>query len=206
MKILAMTLNKDGLADTVALAREMGVPYLIDHTMTPRYDGSMVPLSYQLLGDELARVVAWATAATGGTVTPSAPVARVAVPCVAGRTQVSITPFGEVYPCLNLPVSAGNVRERPFGEIWRRGTPMVEIRERAGEEIPECATCEDRDFCGRCPGKAYQEDGSAFGPSRSACRDARIYHQLHDAALAGGEPLPVTSLGGCAGCSGRGGI
>jgi MoaA/NifB/PqqE/SkfB family radical SAM enzyme len=44
--------------------------------------------------------------------------------CNAGRKMVYVDPFGDVGPCVFLPCSAGNVRERPLGEIlgdmWRR--------------------------------------------------------------------------------------
>ncbi len=44
--------------------------------------------------------------------------------CNAGRKMVYVDPFGEVSPCVFLPCSAGNVRERPLREIvaelWRR--------------------------------------------------------------------------------------
>ena len=45
-------------------------------------------------------------------------------PCEAGHTSFMIDPRGEVYPCniLNLPV--GNVREKPFLEIWH--SPKME--------------------------------------------------------------------------------
>ena len=74
---------------------------------------------------------------------------------------------------------AGNVKERSFVDIWRNGAPFTEIRERASEVIEECHTCDDRPYCNRCPGKAYQEDGNAFGASSSACKEAKVYHTLH---------------------------
>jgi len=44
--------------------------------------------------------------------------------CNAGRKMVYVDPFGEVSPCVFLPCSLGNVRERPLGDIiadmWRR--------------------------------------------------------------------------------------
>ena len=44
--------------------------------------------------------------------------------CNAGRKMVYVDPFGEVSPCVFLPCSLGNVRERPLQEIiadmWRR--------------------------------------------------------------------------------------
>ena len=44
--------------------------------------------------------------------------------CNAGRKMVYVDPFGEVSPCVFLPCSLGNVRERPLRDIiadmWRR--------------------------------------------------------------------------------------
>lgn len=40
--------------------------------------------------------------------------------CFAGRRWMHITAAGDVLPCAYTPLSFGNVREEPLGEIWKR--------------------------------------------------------------------------------------
>ena len=38
--------------------------------------------------------------------------------CGAGRLYCSVEPTGNVQPCVFLPITVGNIREKPFLEIW----------------------------------------------------------------------------------------
>jgi radical SAM protein with 4Fe4S-binding SPASM domain len=93
--------------------------------------------------------------------------------CGAGHDFAAITPHGDVYPCLSLRVPMGNVRERPFSEIWRRpadAAAMARIRGARWSTLPVCSTCDARGVCQRCPGLAHHEDGDALGPSSTHCQ------------------------------------
>ena len=38
--------------------------------------------------------------------------------CGAGRLYCSVEPTGNIQPCVFLPITVGNIREKPFLEIW----------------------------------------------------------------------------------------
>lgn len=45
------------------------------------------------------------------------------IPCSAGHNSCYISPYGDVYPCVQLPLPAGNVRRqnlKQFGSARRR--------------------------------------------------------------------------------------
>ena len=65
--------------------------------------------------------------------------------CGAGRAQCVVLADGEVVPCSTVDAreSAGNVRERPLEEIWRRG--FARIRELQPEG--RCLDCEYLPAC-----------------------------------------------------------
>ena len=73
--------------------------------------------------------------------------------CLAGITYCSITPGGDVFPCPYLPIKVGNVRDRPFSEIWQE-TPEF-IRLRSLEYDGKCGVCDYKDTCGGCRARAY---------------------------------------------------
>lgn len=66
--------------------------------------------------------------------------------CRAGIETCAINPDGEVMPCNIVSDSAfsqGNVREKPFGEIWKDG-----FREIRNPELPDrCSRCEFLPAC-----------------------------------------------------------
>ncbi len=75
--------------------------------------------------------------------------------CSAGRGFVYIKPDGAVWPCPFIEMSCGNVRERPFAEIWDRSPVLNELRKRESMLQGQCGECEYRRLCGGCRGRAW---------------------------------------------------
>ena len=111
------------------------------------------------------------------------------IPCGASHNACYISPYGDVSPCVALPIVCGNVREEPFEEIWHRSTKMREVRSILIRNLHTCSTCAASQFCARCPGQALVEDGDLYGPSSAACE-----HTLVAARLAGSSATPAGLL------------
>src|SRR5262249_32978414 len=94
--------------------------------------------------------------------------ARDTVPCSAGHTLAYISPYGDVYPCVQFPYACGNVRTQRFGDIWRDSTQLAEVRSVRLADVEGCSTCVHGGTCSRCPGLAYTE-GNMRGPSTQDC-------------------------------------
>jgi radical SAM protein with 4Fe4S-binding SPASM domain len=77
--------------------------------------------------------------------------------CPAGKYYCRITPTGDVTPCPYMPVSAGNLRDTGFAELWERAEVFTELRHRplGGR----CGACEFRELCGGCRCRAYATYG-----------------------------------------------
>jgi radical SAM protein with 4Fe4S-binding SPASM domain len=95
--------------------------------------------------------------------------------CKAGKAVCSISPHGEVSPCLLMPIKLGNLREQTMEEIWyQEGNELLDkLRDPTSYELSPCLNCALLPFCNRCPGVAYMETGNPFGRSPSACRYAK---------------------------------
>jgi radical SAM protein with 4Fe4S-binding SPASM domain len=77
--------------------------------------------------------------------------------CPAGKHYCRITPTGDVTPCPYMPVSAGNLRQQAFRDIWYQARPMRDLREpRLGGK---CGPCEFARICGGCRCRAYATYG-----------------------------------------------
>ena len=96
--------------------------------------------------------------------------------CKAGRGICSISPTGDVSPCLIMPMKIGNLRESSFSEIWHKNpSPQLQyLRSVTYDDFTVCKDCELIKYCHRCPGVAYSETGEITRPAPSACRNATL--------------------------------
>ena len=77
--------------------------------------------------------------------------------CPAGKYYCRITPEGDVTPCPYMPVTAGNVRERSFADLWRDAPVFGDLRDpKLGGR---CGACEFSKICGGCRCRAYATHG-----------------------------------------------
>jgi len=83
--------------------------------------------------------------------------------CGAGRLYCSIEPDGNVQPCVFLPVTVGNVREKPFLEIWRNAAVLRQLRDRSSLS-GHCAICGSKQVCGGCRARAWAYFGDLNAP------------------------------------------
>ena len=68
--------------------------------------------------------------------------------CLAGTNYARITPEGNLTPCPYMPLSAGNVREISFVDLWERSEVFDSFRE--PKLKGKCGECEYSDICGGC--------------------------------------------------------
>ena len=73
--------------------------------------------------------------------------------CLAGISYCSIIPNGDVWPCPYLPLKLGNVRDKPFSEIWSNNPVFQQLR--TFKYKGQCGVCEYKKICGGCRARAY---------------------------------------------------
>lgn len=211
LKTPLMTHNYRLLPQFIKLAESVGARPKFDVSLAPQDDGGHVPLKLRiedkddllhLLHDERIfprkepRDEADPVASDGDVregaarflPLPAQTEEEKRITCDAGRSLVNISPFGDVFPCIQFRKWCGNLRREPFGAIWERSRQLMTIRNWANEDFPICNGCEYRNFCGRCPGVAQLEDGDAQGPSSRACKLAKLRYEMHLAQEAAGRP------------------
>jgi radical SAM protein with 4Fe4S-binding SPASM domain len=155
------------------LARELGAEYTLDPTITPKLDGDASILSLRIAADELKQIfhdpdlVGNVDEFCAPPPPPDIDVME-GLPCSAGHTACYISPYGDVFPCVQFPLPSGNVRRQKFLDIWRHSPQLKEVRSIRGKDLPTCSTCSHVGTCTRCPGLAYME-GNMRGPSTADC-------------------------------------
>jgi len=76
--------------------------------------------------------------------------------CLAGTAVCFISRTGDVQPCGYLPVRVGNVREKPFGEIWRDAQVFESLRNPSALK-GKCGSCGYRVVCAGCRARAFAD-------------------------------------------------
>src|SRR5581483_5844018 len=168
-----MTANSGDHAGVQALAKELGVTYALDPTITPKIDGDTSILDLRIPGAELNAV--FHNPELVGNVEefcapppPPGDDIMEGLPCSAGHTAAYITPYGDVFPCVQFPLPSGNVRRSKFTDIWQNSPQLLQVRSIRAKDLPVCSTCSHVGTCTRCPGLAYME-GNMRGPSTADC-------------------------------------
>lgn len=174
--IIANVLMMQNLSDQAGvkeLADQLGAGYTIDPTITPMMDGDRSVLRLGLGMPQLQDVFRNSDM-VGDVGEFCAPPPAVddsdldGLPCSAGHTACYISPYGDLFPCVQFPLPSGNVRQQRFMDIWRDSKQLKEVRSITARDLPVCSGCDHVGTCSRCPGLAYME-GNMRGPSTQDC-------------------------------------
>ena len=167
-----MVQNLDDYQGVRALAAEMGIESTLDPTITPMMDGDRSVLNlnidrsslHQLFRDE--SMVMDVEEPCGVEAVDQDTLQH--LPCSASHTTCYVSPYGDVFPCVQFPLPTGNVRKERFIDIWRYSDRMNEVRSIRLKDLTTCTSCTHISSCSRCPGLAYME-GNMRGPSAQDC-------------------------------------
>lgn len=170
-----MQQNAQDYPHVQALATALGIEFKLDPTITPMMDGNRSILNLNIDAAQLQQVMHDSTLVDNAEefcAPPSGPLphqeALQSIPCSAGHTACYISPYGEVFPCVQFPLLSGNVRQSKFLDIWKNSAQLAEVRSIRMSELEGCSSCTHGSSCSRCPGLAYLE-GNMRGPSVQDC-------------------------------------
>jgi radical SAM protein with 4Fe4S-binding SPASM domain len=185
-----MRSNADDYQGVRALAAQLGAQFTLDPTITPKMNGDRSVLALQTPAPQLLRVFRDRSLVGSdfGQLPSAAPPDEETldeVPCSAGHVACYISPYGDVYPCVQFPLTCGNVRAERFAAIWEHSPQFADVRAVRMRDLPTCSSCGFVASCTRCPGLAYME-GNMRGPSSFDCDKSRLRAEL--ATASGGRP------------------
>lgn len=194
LKVTVGNFNVREVRDIATLARELGLEAIFSAMIFPRNDGDPAPTAFRLNDRELEEFTRFQVEyslplvaelmgmegkveekellryLTSCAIGPPDPSGGRKHRCGCARIVFAVNPYGDVYPCVALPVVVGNVREERFADIWRDSPALRELREEEEELPEECAACELLDTCPICRALCYLEDGAIKGRNAERCR------------------------------------
>jgi len=77
--------------------------------------------------------------------------------CLAGTNYARVTPNGDLTPCPYMPLSAGNIRETSFVDLWENSEVFNSFR--YPHLKGKCGDCEYSEICGGCRARPYVDHG-----------------------------------------------
>jgi radical SAM protein with 4Fe4S-binding SPASM domain len=158
-----------------ALAQEIGSQFLYDTVIIPKMDGSLEPCGNRLDREELYSVLYPEVQKNGEDKNPRGD----DLSCCAGVNAFSISPYGDVYPCMGFKESAGNLTKKSLSDI-QHSPIFSKIRSITLSDLPDCRECELIQYCNRCPALARMETGDLLGPSKADCLLASVIKNIID--------------------------
>lgn len=177
-----------------ALGERLGVLTGFDPMITAKNDGDTSTVKLRITGKQLLQVLQDPSLNPDVGKTDAGEIPSVRsdlddIACGASHNACYISAYGDVQPCVAMPIACGNVRDEPFEEIWRRSPEMLRVRSIRIRDLHTCSTCAASRFCGRCPGQALVENGDLRGPATANCEQALVKAQL-----AGSSAIPASML------------
>ncbi|MFC1893829.1 radical SAM/SPASM domain-containing protein [Chloroflexota bacterium] len=176
VQVMVMKTNTRELPQIQKLVNSLGAVARIDIGMAPSKTGADIPFRYEPGVAELVGC-GWQPEI------PDLTEGHGLQLCKAGKAMCSISPRGDVFPCIMFPLKLGNLRKSSFSSIWQL-EPCAELRylrSMRRSDLYGCNQCELSAYCQRCTGIAYIESGRADSPSPSACRQAQTRWRLTQA-------------------------
>ncbi|MFO7735588.1 MAG: radical SAM protein, partial [bacterium] len=104
-------------------------------------------------------------------------------PCDAARNLLSLSPEGDVYPCLEIRKPAGNIKKESFPFIWKNSPVLKQIRQIKTADISACTNCDLKRYCNRCSGRALNIDGKLTGISSYDCKYAEALKSCDNSGI-----------------------
>lgn len=180
LKTTLMNSNIDEAQAMEALAKGLGVEHQVSFIMMPRRDGDQSPVEMQI--DDRALKAYLRRRQRDLDEAPIKVENDDEGLCSAGRAACSISPSGDVYPCVLMPVKAGNLLEFSFDEIWRDAPALRNMRALVDKHKIACQGCDDETHS-FCPALNLLQMGDMTTASPQLLREqeftdaARIEHQ-----------------------------
>lgn len=127
--------NEGEIEPMCALADRLGLLLRWNTQISPRDDGDRAPLALAPSPDALRRLrdALDARRPPEPEASTSAPVRPWSKYCGAASSGMTVDPWGNVYPCVQWRVPAGNLHRERVVDIWERSPALLSVRARTGE-------------------------------------------------------------------------
>ena len=176
-----MKQNINEYLNVYQIAKKLDAEFQADPQITPKTDGNMLPLNNQINEDELYKILAdpilnkhlrdEASEALSDNFFSD-------LPCSAAQNFCYISPYADVFPCVQFPLLCGNLKKESLKEIWYNSQQMLKAGSLRMSNLPVCSRCEIIDYCRYCPGLSILEENDIMTPPSKCCKEAELLSNI----------------------------
>jgi radical SAM protein with 4Fe4S-binding SPASM domain len=162
VKATLMEPNKDEFLGIKSLANKFRCLFKYGSAISRKADGNNMPLQYQVRPDEILRIKRLLAGDKKAVdeheddrrrVMSTSVGRKTLFHCGVGKTEVTISPYGEMNFCLEIHYPRYKILETSLMHCWRNLKRLVKNIKLPKEY--ECKTCNLALFCRWCPAKAW---------------------------------------------------
>ncbi len=98
--------------------------------------------------------------------------------CSAGKSSLHINPFGDIMPCISIPITLGNVRKCDIQQVWHNNEILKKLSNLKMKDVCSNAfSCSWIDCCGMCLGRC-DISGEKISISDDICVQAHALYNV----------------------------
>lgn len=175
-----MSGNVEDYENVYETARKFGAAFQADYRITPKTNGDRTPLVMHVDKKHIFKLLNNPIFTERSEPEPHEVYTGIfnKIPCGAGHMSCYISPYGDVYPCVQLPIKCGNLKEMKFKKIWDNSSALLKYRRLSISDLPNCYQCDLFEHCRICVGLNYVENGDLLAPSKRSCQEAQMMKSL----------------------------
>lgn len=185
IRINFTVLNKNfsELKKVYEFSNKIGTDFKTEYEITPQLDGNPLPKKYQASTNDIKNLISYML--KNSAIEDNSDSLHhfsddfYDYLCLAGHNSLYISPYGDVYPCVQFPLNCGNLNQRSLKDIWYNSSNLKKIISLRMSKLPHCSKCDLIDFCRYCPGYAYLEEKNLLSPPKRNCQEAIIYKEIY---------------------------
>ncbi|MEM7167529.1 MAG: radical SAM protein [Planctomycetota bacterium] len=174
VKVPVLQQNYADLEQIRAFADDVGAGLAANPNITPKDNGDLTPLQHGLDDASLEEYYR-------SFVRPREEPQRSPddLMCNTARNSMVISPVGDVFPCVQIKRSVGNIREHTLTEIWSQSPLLDRLRTLRVRDYTGCSGCGKKQKHAQCAGIAAAMTGSFTGGDPLAHRLSAIRDRAH---------------------------
>ncbi|MDU9049435.1 MAG: PqqD family peptide modification chaperone [Candidatus Electrothrix sp. Rat3] len=182
INVTVLSENSSDYRGITEFAKSVGATCRISYDISPRFDGNNEPLKYRINNKEtifeLLRFNSYTqTQSASARFNPEKAV------CAAGAASLAISATGNVFPCITLRKSMGNVRVQEISDLWKYSKIRKDIANIKWRDLPTCVDCPHRDYCTPCMGISDLEHGDMYAGNQGDCFNSQCKHEFSTALV-----------------------
>jgi radical SAM protein with 4Fe4S-binding SPASM domain len=169
--VIVTNQNIDSFDEIITFLENEKIRYVLNHNIFPKRNGDKTVQGLNITKEQLQNCLN----KTGVPGKPRLFEKKDNDPvCNTARSLFSINPVGTIYPCIEIRIPAGSIKNEQLDKIWNKSKILNQLRNIKIRDLEDCPQCKLREFCNRCTGTALKEGLSIAGHSNFDCLFAEI--------------------------------